>query len=155
MLILHLLIALGLFVWVATVGMDFLVLYGDGITFVQAVPLSVYGGIVGVCCLLVFMTVILDQLKAYEMMFLLSRTVLELSLLGVSLCSLGALFFSFRYLKNGWLDFIPMVFIPYLGIFVAMVMFRLFDFNYPYKKRVALHGLLSLVSVTLVCLHLL
>lgn len=155
MLFTHLLIALALYFWAVSQSMDLIDSYTGGIEFVQTLPLSVYGWIIVIGCLLVFLTVILEQLKSYGLMFLLSRIVLELSLLAVTLLSVGALFFCWGYLKNSWLDFIPVVLVPYLGIFVAMVMFRLCDFNYPYKRRVSFYVLFSWLSVVVVFVHLL
>lgn len=155
MLFIHLFIAFGAFSWAVSQGIDLAWFYAGTLEFVQAMPLSVYLWIVVVCCILIFLTVILEQLKAYEMMFVLSRTVFEISLLGVSLLSFGSIVFCWRYLKNIWFDLIPVVFIPYLGVFVAMIMFRLFDFNYPYKKRVVVHVSLSWIAIALVVMHLL
>ncbi len=129
-------------------------LYSQSMQFIQSAPWSFYIGLIVVCCLLVLMTVILEQLKAYGMMYFLSRLVYEMSLLGVNILSVWSLFFGWLYLKNIWFDMIPFVFIPYLGIFVAMIMFQLCDFNYPYKKRVVQSILLSWVTLALVFAHL-
>ncbi len=155
MFFIHLLIALALYLWAVSQSLDLVGSYLGGIENVQTLPLSVYGWIVVIGCLLVFLTVILEQLKSYGIMFMLSRIVLELSLLAVTLLSVGSLFFGWGYMKNSWLDFIPVIFVPYLGIFIAMVMFRLCDFNYPYKKRVAFYVLFSWASGAVVFIHLL
>lgn len=154
MFFIHLFITAALSGWVWSQDFNLDTQYTQAISFVQDMPLSVYGWVVVVCCLLVFLTVILEQLKSYTLMYTLSRIVFEISLLGVSLLSFAALFFGWAYLKNIWFDLIPMVFLPYLGIFVSMIMFQLFDFNYPYKRRVVLSCLFSGASFVMVVLHL-
>jgi hypothetical protein len=154
MFFIHLLITAILSGWIWSQNLDLGAQYIQAISFVQDMPLVVYGWIVVVCCLLVFLTVILEQLKSYTLMYTLSRIVFEISLLGVSLLSFAALFFGWVYLNNVWLDLIPVVFLPYLGIFVSMIMFQLFDFNYPYRKRVVLSCLFSWVSFVVVIVHL-
>lgn len=154
MILFHLIIAGLVLLAPVSQGVALLDLYGLSMQFVQAAPWSLYIWLVVVSCLLVLLTVILEQLKSYELMYFLSRTVYEMSLLGISLLSFWSLFFAWVHLKNLWLDMIPFIFIPYLGIFVAMVMFQLFDFNYPYKKRVVQGVLLSGLTVALVFAHL-
>ncbi len=153
MILVHLLIALATFVAAFYQGIEFQDFYGCGVQFVQATPWFIYAWVIVVACLLVILMVLLEQIKFYWLMSLLSRVVFELSLLSMTILNLWAIFFGWKYLKNIWLDLLPFVLLPYLGLFVAIVMVQLFDFNYPYKKRVMLSVLLSGATVLLVFIH--
>jgi hypothetical protein len=155
MLLVHLCVAIATLLSAFLQQIDFQQLYSGTIQSIHAVSWPVYAWVMVICCLLVLVNVILEQLKFYGLMSLLSRLVFELSLLGMSLLSFWSIFFGWRYLKNLWFDMIPMVFLPYLGCFVALVMIQLFDFNYPYKKRVAIGILLSIATFLLVFMHVL
>ncbi|MDA3833255.1 MAG: hypothetical protein PF495_07640, partial [Spirochaetales bacterium] len=150
----HFILVLGLLLGAFVQQVDLLNFYGEGVLFVQAVPWPFYAWVLGACCVLVLVTVILEQMKSYGLMYLLSKSVFELSLLAVSVLSCFAVFYAWQYLMNIWFDFFPLNLIPYLGVMVAMVMVQLFDFNYPYKKRVLSGLLLSIVSIILVTVHL-
>ena len=153
MLLVHLCIAIATLLSAFLQQIDFQQLYGGAIQFIHAITWSVYVWVLVLCCLLVLLNVILEQMKFYGLMLLLSRLVFEISLLGMSLLSFWSMFFAWRYLKNVWFDMIPVVFLPYLGCFVALVMIQLCDFNYPYKKRVAIGVLLSIGTFMLVFMH--
>ncbi len=154
MILVHFLIALALLVTALVQQVDLWHVFEVALEFSQTLPWDVYAGIIGGCSVLVLLTVILEQMKSYTLMYLLSKTVLELSLLVVSIFNLFALFFGWKYLKNIWLDLIPLSLLPYLGVIVAMVMVQLFDFNYPYRKRVMSNVLLSVATIVLVAVHI-
>lgn len=154
MILVHFLIALSLLVTALVQQIDLLHVFEVGMQFAQTRPWGVYAGIIAGCSVLVLVAVILEQMKSYTLMYLLSKAVFELSLLVVNIFNLFALFFGWNYLKNIWLDLIPLSLLPYLGVVVAMVMVQLFDFNYPFKKRVLSSILLSVTTIVLVAVHI-
>lgn len=155
MILVHLLIAIATLFAAFFQRIDFLGVYLIGVDVIQGLPWSVYAWVVVGSCVLVLLSVILEYMKAYSFMYILSRGVLEVSLLALSLITFWSIFFGWWHLKNLWFDMIPLVFIPYLGLFVALLMFQLFDFNYPSKRRVVVSVFLSFVSISLVFLHML
>lgn len=98
---------------------------------------------VGICvqaliagCVLILFSMVMAQMKAYSLMLLVARAALELSLLGVSLLSFGALYFSWTLVKNAWSDLGGAAIVPFIGVFAASTALHLFDFNYPFRQKV-------------------
>ncbi len=112
---------------------------------------------VGICvqaligsCVLLLISVIMAQMNAYSLMLPLARLVLEISLLGVSLLSFGALYFSWILLKNAWLDIGVTAIVPFLGVGAASMALQIFDFNYPFQQKIIGSLVLACFSFILV-----
>ncbi len=102
---------------------------------------------------LLFFSFIMAQMKAYSLMLVLSRAILEISLFGVSILAFGSLYFSWVLIKNVWVDMGVVVIVPYIGVFAAGMCLQLFDFNYPYKQKILGYLILSMFSLALVYLR--
>ena len=101
-------------------------------------------------CVLILLSVIMAQMNAYPLMLPLAKSILEISLFGVSLLCFGALYFSWVLLKNVWLDLGVAAIVPFLGVITATIILQLFDFNYPYKQTILGYLTLTAFSLALV-----
>ncbi len=116
-------------------------------------------GQIGICvqaliasCLLILLSAVMAQMNFYSLMLVVARSVLEISLFGVSLLSFGALYFSWVLLKNAWLDLGMAATVPFLGVASASMALHLFDFNYPFRQKVL--GYLALTAFSLMLVFL-
>ena len=92
----------------------------------------------------------MEHLGAYSLMLLLSRQLMELSLLVITATSLGTLFFAVALQKNLWSDALSVAMVPWLGLGTAMIILYLFDFNYPFARRLLPVLFLFAISIGLV-----
>jgi hypothetical protein len=112
---------------------------------------------VGICvqaligsCVLILISLIMAQMNAYSLMLPLARLILEVSLFGVSVVSLGALYLSWVLVKNAWLDLGVAAIAPFFGVVAAACALYLFDFNYPYKQKILGYLILTAFSLAFV-----
>jgi hypothetical protein len=112
------------------------------------VDVAVQALIVAFC--LIVVAVVMAQMNAYALMLPLARAVLEVGLLGVSMISFGALYFSMVLVENLWRDLGIAAVAPYLVAAAAILALYIFDFNYPFRQKILGYLLLTAASLGLV-----
>ena len=151
----HLLI-LGFACGVAVINqVDLLLAYQQFIDWLAVNHVTICGQFLVAMVGLVFLALLLERLRAFSLMRLVARLLLELSLLAATTISLSALFFQLALERNLWHDLRSAVLVPFLGMLAAVTIYYLFDFNYQCRYRLAPVLLLTATSMGLLASGLL
>lgn len=132
----------------------------DMASWYDSTVLSINGDQVGLCvqavfaaCLLVLVSIVMVQTKAYSLMLLMAKLVLEINLFAISMLAFGSVYFSWILLKNVWLDMGVALSVPFIGVVAAGICLQIFDFNYPYMQKILGYLIVCIFSIAFVFLR--
>lgn len=143
----HLFILAISFGFVLAYDVDMAALYRQWVVYVDGEYLTICGQSFVGGVVFVFWGLFMEHFGLYSLMRLLSRLLMEFSLLLLTGAALFALFSAVALGVNFWADSYSLLLVPFIGLGTAMVTLYLFDFNYPFASR--LLPVLFLVALSL------
>lgn len=81
--------------------------------------------------LIILLAVFVNKTTIPGITYVLSKVLMEISLLAISLISFGSLYFAVWFNKNIWSDLMPILGLPVIGVLASVFCQNISDFNQP------------------------